>query len=66
MRYIVLGRAPALLDNVLSCFHSHQRPFCSETQELSGKGRLHTTDDGTVPLARESTPQPPPDSQRPV
>ena len=50
----------------LSCFPSHQRTSFSEIQELAGKGRLHTTDDGTVLLVRKPTPQPPPDSQRPV
>ena len=66
MRYIALGRPPALPDDFLSCFPSHQRPSFSEIQELAGKGRLHTTDDGTVLLVRQPTPQPPPDSQRPV
>ena len=66
MRYIALGRPPALPDDFLSCFPSHQRPSFSEIQELAGKGRLHTTDDGTVLLVRQPTPQPPSDSQRPV
>ena len=66
MRYIALGRPPALPDDFLSCFPSHQRPSFSEIEELAGKGRFHTTDDGTVLLVRQPTPQPRPDSQRPV
>ena len=66
MRYIALGRPPALPDDVVSCFPSHQRPSFSEIQELSGKGRIHTTDDGTVLLVRQPNPQSAPDSQRPV
>ena len=66
MRYIALGRPPALPNDVLSCFPSHQRPSFSEIQELAGKGRLHTTDDGIVLLVRQPTPQPAPDSRRPV
>ena len=66
MRYIALGRPPALPDDFLSCFPSHQRPSFSEIQELAGKGRLHTTDDGTILLVRQPTPQPAPDSQRAV
>ena len=46
MRYIVLGRPPSLPANFLSCFPSHQRPSFSDIQELAGKARLHTTDDG--------------------
>ena len=48
------------------CFLSHQRPSFSEIQQLAGKGWLHTTNDGTVLLVRQPTPQPPPESQRPV
>ena len=66
MRYIALGRPSTLPDDVLSCFPSHQRPSFSEISELAGKGRLHTTDDGTGLLVRQPTPQPPSDSQRPV
>ena len=47
-------------------FPSHQSPSLSEIQELAGKGRLHTTDDGIVLLVRQSTTQPPSDSQHPV
>ena len=49
-----------------ACFPSQQRPPLSEIQELADKDRLHITDDGTVLLVRQPTPQPPPDSQRPV
>ena len=66
MRYIALGRPSTLPDDVLSCFPSHQRPSFSEISELAGKGRLHTTDDGTGLLVCQPTPQPPSDSQRPV
>ena len=66
MRCIVLGWPPSLPADILSCFRSHQRPSFSEIQELAGKGRLHTTDDGIVLLVRQSTPQPPSDSQHPV
>ena len=48
-RLVVFSSAPALL--------------FSENQELAGKGRLHTTDDGTVLLVRQRTLQPPSDSQ---
>ena len=66
MRYIALGRPPALPDDLLSCFPSHQRPSFSEIQELAGKRRLHTTDDDAVLLVRQSTPQPASNSQSPV
>ena len=66
MRYIALGRPPALPDDVWSRFPSHQRPSFSEIQELAGKGRLYTTDDGTALLVRQPSPQPPSDSQRSV
>ena len=66
MSYIALGRPPALPDDVLSRFPSHQRPSFSEIQELAGKGRLYTTDDGTALLVRQPSPQPPSDSQRSV
>ena len=65
MRDIVLGRSPALPANCLSCFPSHQRPSFAEIQEPAGKDRLHTTDDGIVLLVRQTTPQPPSDSQYP-
>ena len=66
MRYIALGRLPPLRDDFLSCFPSHQRPSFSEIQNLAGKGRLHTTDDGIVLPFRQPTPHPPPASQHPV
>ena len=66
MRYIALGRPPCLPANCLSCFPSHQHPSCSEIQELAGKSRLHTTDNGIVLLVRQPTPQPLSDSQHPV
>ena len=66
MSYIVLGPTPSLLADFFSCFPSHQRPSFSEIQGLAGKGRLHTTDDGIVLLVRQSTTQPPSDSQHPV
>ena len=66
MRYIVLGWVPALPADVLSCFHSHQRPSFSEIEELAGKDRLHTTDDGILLLVLQLTQPPLSDSQRPV
>ena len=66
MSYIALGRPPSLPDDFLSCFPSHQLPSFWEIQELAGKGRLHTTDDGIVLLIRQPSPQSPPDSQHPV
>ena len=65
MCYIVLGRPPSLPADFLLCFPSHQYPF-SEIQELVGKGRQHTTDEGIVLPVRQPTPQPPSDSQRPM
>ena len=64
MRYIALGRPLVIPDDFLSCFYSHQRPSISEIQDLAGEGRLHTTDDDTVLLVRQSTTQPAPDTQR--
>ena len=64
--HIVLGRPPSLPADFLSCFPSHHRPSFSESQELAGEGRPHSTDDGIVLLVRQPTPQPPSDSQRPV
>ena len=52
MRYIILGRPPALRTDFLSCFPSHQRPSFSEIQDFAGKGRLHTTGDGPIMLVR--------------
>ena len=39
------GVTSPLPPDVLSCFPSHKHPSISDTQELDGKGRLHTTDD---------------------
>ena len=66
MRYIALGRPPALPNTVLSSFPSHQRPSLSKTQDLTGEFRPHATDDGTVLLVRRPTPKQDPDSQRSV
>ena len=66
MSYIVLGRPPALPADFWSGFPSHQRLSLSETQELAGKGRLHTTDEGVVLLVHQLTPPHPSDSPRPV
>ena len=66
MRYIILGRPPALPAGFLSSFPSHQRPSFAEIQELAGKGRLHTTEDGIVLLVRNPSPPPLPGSERPV
>ena len=63
MRYVVLSRPPSLPGDFWSCFPSYQCPSFSEIQELAGKGRLHTADDGIVLLVRQSTRQPPYDSQ---
>ena len=66
MRFIVLDRSPALPADFLSCFPSHKRPFFSEIQELAGKVRLHTTDDGISLLISQLIPHPSSDSQRSV
>ena len=44
--------------DVLWCYPSHNRPSLSDIQELAGKGRLHTINDGIVLLVRN----PPPDA----
>ena len=62
---LLAGRQP-YQTTFCQCFPSHQRPSFSEIQELAGKGWLHTTDDDVVLLVRQPTPQPAPDSQRPV
>ena len=59
MRYITIGRPPALPTDALSGYPSHKSPSLSDIQELSGKGRLHTTDDDFVLLVRNPTPPPP-------
>ena len=62
MRYVVLGHPPVLPTDFLSYFPSLQRPSFSEIQELAGKGRLHTTDDGIGLLVRQLTSHPTSDS----
>ena len=52
MRYITIGRPPAMPPDLLSCYPLHQRPSLSDIQEQAGKGRLHTTDDDIVLLVR--------------
>ena len=42
--------------DVLWCYPSHNRPSLSDIQELAGKGRLHTINDGIVLLVRNPTP----------
>ena len=66
MRYITIGRPSALLPFFLSCYPSHQRPSLSDSQELAGKGRLHTPDDDIVLLVGNPQPPPPPDAPRSV
>ena len=66
MRYIVLGRPPALPADFLSGFPSNQCPSFSKIQELAGKGRLHTHYDGIVLLVRQLTRPHPSDSHHPV
>ena len=61
MRYITIARPSALPLDELSCYPSHRRRFLSNIQELAGKGRLHTTDDGIAFLVRNSTPPRTPD-----
>ena len=43
--YITIGRPPILSPDFLSCYPSHKRRALLDTQELTNKGRLHTTDD---------------------
>ena len=62
MWYIALSRPPALPDDVLSCFPSRRAPPSRTSRSLLAKA----TDDGTVLLFRQTTPQPPSDSKRPV
>ena len=65
IRYITIGRPSALPPDLLSCYPSHKRPSVSVIKELTGKGRLHTTDDDIVLPARNPTP-PPPTSDEPI
>ena len=43
--HITIGRPPAQSPNLLSCYPSYKRSFLSDTQELTNKGRLHTSND---------------------
>ena len=54
------GRSTVLTPahRVIPRFPSHQRPSFLQIQELAGKGRLHTNDDGIVLLVRNPTPAP--------
>lgn len=65
-RYIAIGRSPALPPDELSGPHSHQRPSFSEVQELAGKGRLHTMQEGIVLIYRKLIPPLLPGASRPV
>ena len=64
MRYVSIGRPSTLRPNFLACYPSHKRPPLSDTQELAGKGRLHTIDDDIVLLVRNPT-LPPTRSDKP-
>ena len=55
MRYLSLGRPSALPPDFLACYLSNKRTSLSDTKELAGKGRLHTTDDDIVLLVRTPT-----------
>ena len=48
----------ALPTEVLARFPPRQRPSFKEIQELVGKGRLYTTDEGIALLVRSPTPTP--------
>ena len=65
MRYITIGRPPALPPDVLLRYSSHRRPSLSEIYELANIGRLHTTDD-IVLLVRNPTAMPMRDSPNSV
>ena len=45
MRYTTIGRPSVQSPDFLSCYPSHKRSFLPDTQELTNKGRLHTSDD---------------------
>ena len=47
VRFITIGRPPALPPDFLSCYPSHKRFSFSDTQELANRGRIHSTDDTT-------------------
>ena len=62
-QYVLLGRPLALPTEVLALptevlarFPSHQRSSFSQSEELAGKGRLHTTNEGVVLLLRNPFP----------
>ena len=55
MRYVSIGRPSVLPPDCLACYLSHKRPSLSDIKELTGKGRLHTTDDDIVLLGRNPT-----------
>ena len=57
-RYISIGRPSVLLTNCWACYPSHEQPPLSDVQELTSKGRLHTTDDDIVLILRTPTPIP--------
>ena len=66
VRYIALGRPPTLPDDFLSVFPFAPAPLLLGDPGACWQRPLHTTDDGTILLVRQPTPQPPPDQQRPV
>ena len=45
MGHTTIGRPPAQTPDLLSCYPSPKRSFLPVTQELTNKGRLHTSDD---------------------
>ena len=45
VRYTTIGRPPAQSPDILSCYPLHKRFFLSDTQELTNKGRLNTSED---------------------
>ena len=55
IRYISIGRPPAVPSDFLAYHPSPKRPSLSDIQELAGKGQLHTTDDDIVLLVRNPT-----------
>ena len=62
MRYITIGRPPALPPDFLSCYPSHQPPSLSDIQKLVGKRRVQTFDNNIVLLVRNPTPPSTPDA----
>ena len=55
MRCISIDRPSALPPEVLARYPSHKHPPLSDIKELTGKGRLHTTDDDIALLVRNPT-----------